>query len=100
MLKNLDLQSVRRVPGIIRPYLLLREPHAVKRQRRQAVAHLSELLGVGKRPADPLDGAGAAADVVRGAHVPERIGLPHLHPFAWLEFSFDHSLRPSYGQAL
>src|SRR5688572_26189754 len=85
MLEDLDLQHVGVAAAVIRPHVLLAEAHAVQRLRRQAVAHLGELLGVGEAAAQALDGAGVAANVERRADVAQRRGLAHAHALAHLE---------------
>src|SRR6185503_12664051 len=99
MLEDFDFENVVLVPSIIGPHFLLPEAYAIQRQLRQSVAHLREFFRVRERAANALDRAGAAADVVRRAHVAERISLHHFYTFAGLELSFAHGLRPSCAPA-
>src|SRR5690242_2033433 len=100
MLKNFDLQDIRIRAAVIRPHVLLPEAHPVKRNRRQPVAHLRELLGIREAAAQPLDLADMAANVERGADVAERRSVAHLDPFSHYElrphrFCTSSILRPS-----
>src|SRR5688572_1152500 len=99
MLVDLDFEHIRRAAAVVGPYILLAEAHAVKRLRRQAVAHLRKLLRVRKRAAVALDDAGLAADVIGRAHVAERIGLDHAHALPRPELRLRHALRPPASAA-
>src|ERR1044071_9387823 len=75
VLIDLDFDDVVGAAAVVRPNVLLPEPHPVERLRRQPVAHLCQLFRIGERPAEALDRAGLAADIERRAHVAERIGV-------------------------
>src|SRR2546430_2055339 len=84
VLVNLDLDDISIRPAIVGPDVFLLETHPIERLRRQAVAHLRELLGIRECAAQPLDLAHLAADVVRRADMAERRGLSHAHAVARL----------------
>src|SRR6185312_213673 len=79
MLIDLDLDRVLSRAGIVGPELALAEADAVERLRRQARAAVGELLRIGEGAAQPLDLAGAAADVPGRADMTGRIGATHAH---------------------
>src|SRR5512138_856417 len=85
MLKDLDLDHVGGRALVVGPDFLLPEAHPIERHRRQAAAHLRELLRVRETAAQALDHAGVAADVERRADVAERRGVTHLDSIARLE---------------
>src|ERR1051325_8968659 len=85
MLIDLDLDHVGVGAAIAGPHVLLLEAHAIKRLRRQATAHLGELLGIGEAAAKALDLADVSTDIERRADMPKRRALAHAHPLARLE---------------
>src|SRR2546421_12884466 len=70
MLEDFNFNDIGIRPAIVGPDFLLLEAHAIERLRRQAVAHLRQLLGIGKVAAEALDLADMAADVERRADMP------------------------------
>src|SRR5205085_12221992 len=85
VLIDLDLHDIRVRAAIVGPDILLPEAHAIERLRREAAAHLRELLGIRKSAAEPLDLTHLPADIERRADVPERRRLAHAHALAFLE---------------
>src|SRR5262249_61245202 len=82
MLKNLDIDGVSGGPAIVGPDLALPEAHAVERLARRARPVVGEFLGIAVGAAEPLDHAGAAADVPGRADVAGRVGEAHAHAIA------------------
>src|SRR5437879_1454807 len=85
VLKDFDLHYVGLRAAIVGPDFLLLEAHAVERLRRQPIAHLRQLLRIREAAAQALDLADVAADIERGADVPERRGLAYANPLSRLE---------------
>src|SRR5262249_61227184 len=82
MLKNLDIDGVSGGPAIVGPDLALPEAHAVERLARRARPVVGEFLGIAVGGAEPLDHAGAAADVPGRADVAGLVGGAHRPPIA------------------
>src|SRR5882762_5103881 len=81
--------------AVARPHLLLHEAHPVKRLRGQAVAHLRQLFRVRKAATYALDNTSVAANVIRRAHMAQRIGLHDPHRIARPEAGLSHAARPA-----
>src|SRR5438093_671282 len=95
MLINLDLDHVRRIAAVVRPHLVLHETHPVKRLRWQAVAHLRQLFRIRKAATYALDNTSVAADVIRRAHMAQRIGFHDPHRVARPEAGLRHAPGPA-----
>src|SRR5260221_13915980 len=103
MLEALHVDAVAVVAAIVRPDRALGEANAIERQHRSRSV-VGELLGIAEATAQPLDLAGLAADIGRGADMPRRVAAAHpdavaraaarrAHAVAW-PAGISASLRP------
>src|SRR5262249_6373135 len=76
MLEDLHADAVAGIAAIVRPNRALGEAHAIERQHRSGPV-VGELLGVAEAAAQPLDHAGLAADIGRGADMARRVAAAH-----------------------
>src|SRR5262249_44757971 len=70
MLEDFHFDDVAVRAAVGGPDLLLRESHAIQHLPGLAVEAVGELFRIGESPADALDHAGFATDVIRRAPVP------------------------------
>src|SRR5262245_42475969 len=82
VLEDLDIDGVRRGPGVVGPDVLLLKADPVQPLRRQAVAAVGALLGVGEGAQHALDHAALAADVMRRTDVTRRVERLDADPLA------------------